>query len=252
MKRLITVALILLGLSVTAFAQLQKTLTGEQILTKMLSEYATCNSYSDEGIVEDFIITKERTWTERRPFTTSFVRPSQFYFDYTEQINQTDTWNKYCVWEDQKGLHRWWSLDPTIKPYSNLGLALPVSISRLAAYNIPFLLRADLKRRSHRFQRISDFHIAGEEIVDGRSTYKLVGIDWYPQMNDQLQPVTIWVDKQNSLLLKIHQKLQLQNSKTGEAFEVETTTTYKPQINIEISPDRFKVTIPVAPRKSNV
>ena len=186
MKRLLSIVLFNFLFAVTAYSKNINNVSGEQVLTQMLSVYASCSSYSDEGNVEEIYSTKDRTWTDNRPFKTAFARPSLFYFEYQERFQNKGEWRKYMVWETKEGVHSWWTIQPQTQTFSSLALALagPTGVSRLSAYNLPFLLREDVKRRGHRFQMTSTFNLIGEETVDGITAYKLEGKNRFPHRKD--------------------------------------------------------------------
>jgi hypothetical protein len=246
MKRLFPISLAICCLSIAVFAQKENTASAQHILTQMFSAYESCSSYLDEGQVETIVITKARTWTDTKPFRTAFVRHANFFFECKHRQNNQSNWMTYIVWEDNLGIQQWWTPSAKIQTFDKLGFALAgaAAVSSLSAYNVPFLLKGDLKRQGHRFQRVSEFQVIGEESVNGKAAYKLAGNDRHTMMKEQIQPLTIWIAKDGFLLLKIFQKLTIQNGKTGEDFEAETTTTYQPQINVEIPQDKFKVIIP--------
>ena len=67
----------------------------------------------------------------------------------------------------------------------------------------------------------------GEEEVNGSKAFKIEGL------NLRNNAVTIWVDKGSMLLVKIYEK------RKTEKFEAETTTTYKPQVNVEVVQEKL-------------
>ena len=59
-------------------------LTAQDMLDRMATAYAGCKSYIDSGVVETvFDVPDGKQQTEVKPFTTAFVRPDQFRFEFT-------------------------------------------------------------------------------------------------------------------------------------------------------------------------
>ncbi|HEX4948934.1 MAG TPA: hypothetical protein VFZ34_19810 [Blastocatellia bacterium] len=240
MKHLLSISLTLLYFSFAANAQTENQPTADQILKQMLSAYETCTSYQDEGQVETIFITKARTWTDTKPFHTAFVRASNFYFEFKHRPHPQSQWQTYMVWEDKEGARSWWTIQPGVRFFDSLRMALAgaTGVSGRASNNVPNLLRADLKKAGNRFFRFSDATVVREEKVQDKAAYKIEGKEFGGT------PMTTWIEKQTSLLLKIYEKKTVRNSSTGEDFETEITTTYQPQINIEIPAEKFKITMP--------
>jgi hypothetical protein len=107
-----------------------------------------------------------------------------------------------------------------------MALAGATGISGGSAINVPSMLMGDL-HDGHRIQKLTQLSLKGEEMVGGKSAYRIEGRD----RRDNL--LTIWIDKESFLLLKINEKRELNDA------EAETTTTYQPRINIDIAPDKL-------------
>ena len=218
--------LLILGVSL-AYSQTPQTLSPEQILEKMVSVYASCNSYADEGEVRTIFIQNGARRTVVKPFSTAFVRPSNFRFEF-EDRRPDDNWIYYIVWRDATSIKSSWSIKPGIRTFESLSLALAgaTGVSSSAAINVPSLLMSDLGD-SHRIQTLSQLRLTGEETIGGQTAFGIEGRDWRSNL------VTIWIDKESFLLLKIYE------TKKFESFETETTTTYRPHINANISPEKL-------------
>lgn len=64
----------------------QEALTPKQILARMAKAYSECKSYSDTGLVKTVYISDNgRKRIVEKPFTTAFIRPDRFRFEYKEQ-----------------------------------------------------------------------------------------------------------------------------------------------------------------------
>jgi outer membrane lipoprotein-sorting protein len=227
MRRITTSCLLLLLSASLVYSQTAQTTSPQQILDKMVSVYASCNSYADEGRVETiFFQNSGRTWTAVKPFSTAFVRPSRFRFEF--ESSGTNRGTQYVVWRDESSVKSWWTIKPEVRMWEGLRHALGAAagVSSLSSLNAPSMLMQDL-RATNRFGSLSEPKLSGEEKVSGRPAYRIEGKD----SRDNL--VTIWIDKESFLLLKIYE------TKKFVDFHTEQTTTYQPQINIEIPPDKL-------------
>ncbi len=231
------VIVLVLGLAYSAHAQ---SLSAQQIMDRMTSLYATCHSYVDEGEVTTIFIKQGRRRTVVKPFTTAFVRPSDFRFEFKDRHGENE-WNSYIVWKDAESVQTWWSVRPGVQSQPNLSLALAgaTGVSSGSAATIPSLLMPDMVG-GNRIKSLSALKLIGEEKVNDRAAYQIEGTD------SRQRVVTLWVDKETLLLVKIFERtsfdsasvLLLRNKVPQPPspvpfvpFETETTTTYKPQLN---------------------
>lgn len=201
--------------------------TAQEILDRMISAYTSCNTYMDEGEVRTIFIEQKGRRTLIRPFSTAFVRPSEFRFEYKARRGE-DEWDSYIIWKDAQSIKTWWSIKPEVESPTNLSSALAAAagVSGGASHTIPSLLLPETMSRGH-FKYLSELKIAGEEEVNGKSAYKIEGTD------SRKNIITLWVDKLSLLIVKMFEKRKF------ETFETETTTTYKPQINAEVMREKL-------------
>ncbi len=162
-----------------------------------------------------------------RPFSTEFIRPSRFRFEF-EEISETRTTN-FVVWQSGASIKSWWSIRPEVRSFETLDEALAGAsgVSRGSSTQVPSMLFGDL-HDSHRIQNLSQLALIGEEKVGGRLTYKIAGLDW------RGHKMTLWIDKESFLLLKTFEIVKPVNTQGAEQ-----TTTYKPQLNTPISADKL-------------
>jgi len=190
----------------------------KQIIDRSIAVYANCNSYVDEGEVKTIFYQSNGPRTVIKPFTTAFVRPSAFRFEYQELKNEA-LWSRYIIWQDAESVKTWWSIKPEVKSPSSLAMALAAAtgVSSLASYTVPTLLMPETRMGSD-LKSFSAMKLQ-EQQVNGRQAYKIEGA------NALRNPVTFWLDKETLLIVKIFRKAKFPN------FETETTTTYRPRIN---------------------
>jgi hypothetical protein len=193
----------------------------------MVSVYASCKSYADHGKARTTFYEGSVPRTIDKPFSTAFERPSRFRFEFTEQGADWRT-RRFIVWRDESNVKSWWTIQPETRTHENLSQALGAAhgVSGGSALNVPSMLTGDLMD-SGRIQTITELVLKGEEKVGGKKAYRIEGRDWQHRL------LTIWIDKESFLLLKIHEQMKL------KGVESETTITYQPRINVNIKPDEL-------------
>lgn len=201
--------------------------TAEEVLHRMAKVYAHFKSYRDSGIVKTVFVGGEGNWTDEKPFTTAFVRPDRFRFEYKEKMPDKQEY-RYIIWAKGKNVQTWWDVKPGVEKVDSLALALAEAhgVSDGSARTIPGLLLADqigagwvmnlegLKRiEDARLGESDFFRVQGETGIRGHG------------------PVTLWIDKSTFLVRRIDEQVKF------EDFRIETMTIYDPEINSEI-PDK--------------
>ena len=101
----------------------QDALTAEQVLDRTAKVYANCKSYRDSGSVKTVFIEAFGNRTVEKPFTTAFVRPDRFRFEY-KQKKRIGQEFQYIVWRQKKDVQIWWDVKPGIEKRDSLRLAL--------------------------------------------------------------------------------------------------------------------------------
>src|SRR5690348_1665880 len=94
--------------------------TAADVLAKMAAVYAGCGTCRDRGIVQITFLSADGKRTTELPFTTAFVRPDRFRFEYQEQVPQ----RRYIVWARGKDVRTWWTIEPGVSREKSLDMAL--------------------------------------------------------------------------------------------------------------------------------
>ncbi len=205
-------AFLLLLLCGTAYSQQRPTMSGREILDRVISTYASCRSYSDEGQT-----TATRTgFTRTARFSTAFVRPTGFRYELESESFRS----RFVIWKDGES-EKSWSLQLGEKEVPlEEGLSRVAFPSAGSSLVIPSLLIPNSFVGVGLFELVDDPKLTGTEKIDGRQAFKVEGT-----LRDQV--MKLWIDQSNFLILKTYHKLQ------GGAEEV--TTKYKPTVNIDVS-----------------
>lgn len=224
-KRVGTVWLLLILTATAGHAQDKKNVSAKEILDRMVSVYASCKSYMDKGRAKE-VYPGARGRVVMKPFTTAFVRPSHFRFEFSEDNERTS--QQFVAWRDNKSIRSWWSIQRETKYHEILDEPLrnATGISGSSAIVVPSML-FQILGDEHRIQRMTDLSFGTEEKVNGRPAYRIQGKDW---LKDSL---TIWIDKETFLLVKLFER------KRSRGPEVDLTITYEPQINVDVPPGKL-------------
>jgi outer membrane lipoprotein-sorting protein len=208
---LLTVAILPAGAGAAPDAQ---TPTARQILQRVAKTYARCTSYRDTGTVAT-IVSGGANVTQQQSFSTAFVRPDRFRFEYS---NASGPKEGCVVWRKGKKVRSWWSFTSG-QTYNSLGMAVAgaTGVSGGSAHTIPSLLMkseiggrlvTDLKNAKH----------VGDEMIGGSDCFRVDG-------TYVLGPMSLWVDKKLFVIRKAI------SQGTVGSVTYETTTTYEPEIN---------------------
>ena len=199
----------------------QNALTAKQILGRMAKAYATCKSYRDSGTVKTDFIEANGTRTVELPFTTAFVRPDRFRFEYRDkQVDNEEIC--YVVWRRGKNVQTWWDIKPGVETPNSLGLALAgaTGVSGGSAHTIPALLLPE--EVGGRLTEITDAKRIDDAKLGKAYCFRMQG-------TYGASPLTLWIDKKTSLVRRIDTQNKFAN------FRTEQTTTYDPLIDTEIT-----------------
>jgi outer membrane lipoprotein-sorting protein len=204
----------------TADEPKQNALTAKQILDRMAKTYAECKSYRDSGLVKTVFIQADGKRTVEKRFTTAFVRPDRFRFEFTEQSGNKNY--RYIIWRKEKVVQTWWDIRPGIEKPESLVFALgaAVGVSGSSSTTVPALFLPDKVGGSltvlTEAKRIEDAKLDKADCfrVQGKFVASLM---------------TVWIDKKTFLVRGIDTQNQFDN------FRTEDTTTYDPMIDGEIT-----------------
>ncbi len=227
---LTVVILLALSASLTGNAAVpkQESLTAQEILQRMAKVYASCRSYHDSGVVSTVTITARGQRTEKKPFTTAFVRPDRFRFEYTERIGN-DLASHFIVWRKGDDVRTWWNVMPNMPPPQSLEMALAgaTGVSGGSAHYIPAMLIPN---------EISGYYLTDLTGTRRLQNAKLGGVECF---RIQGRPVVggsllLWIDTQTFLVRRIDDRLDVFASSLGN-FHAELTTTYEPVVNGKVT-----------------
>ncbi len=193
-------------------------LTANKIMNRMSEVYGNSRSYSDSGVVRIVFIHPDRKYTVEKPFTTAFIRPDRFRFEYREKKQYVGE-QRFIVHLQGNDVQMYWDVDKELK-YESLdrAIASAAGVSGGSAIRIPaMLLPSEITwRRAIRFRQPKRL---GDDVLDGVDCFRISDVVL------GAIPTTIWIDKKTYLLKKVHSEQEF------EDFRTQRTTIYAPILN---------------------
>ncbi len=217
--------------------------TAREIVARMENAYRTCKSYADTGSVKTVLFTQEGgSRVDEKPFTTVFVRPDRFRFEYTLKFPIPGAMaQRHIIWAQGDEVRTWWDIQPGVKKEASLAMAIATAtgVSGGSAHTIPVLLMPD-RLGGSRITELQNVERIADSQSDGVDCYRVEGIR--PALNSQ--PVTLWISKDTSLIHRIDETRQFPKTDEHPPFRTETTTTYPPKVDIEVAEDDLAFNAP--------
>jgi len=208
--------------SVAAEPRLERSLDAQQILDRMAKVYANCKSYRDSGVVNTLFIDARGNRTVEKLFTTAFIRPDRFRFEYKEKRS----WGREphrVVWRQGEEVQMLADLKPGSEKVESLAMAVAraAGVSSGSAHKIPALLLPEIGGR--RLTDIAEAHRTGDAKIGEADCFRVEG-----KYADS--PVTLWIDQASFLVRRVDMHNDL-----GNNLRTEETTTYEPVVDGEVT-----------------
>lgn len=238
----------------------------DDILARVLAAYANCRSYRDEGVVTT-VFYSPRKRTDRHPFSTRFVRPDGFCFEFRDRAGE-DEWDQYAIWLEAGVSRSWWSVDPDGEEPESLSTAIAgaTGVSGGSAFRVPHLLMPGLYESEDGCQRPP---VRGTLMdTPDANALNCVVIACSGGICDGEQ---LWIDRSTWLIRRVvepRRKLELPGVEEIESvrtfdpeladrmlqdlkrmaardpIEVETITTYEPELDAKIASEELRFSPP--------
>ena len=204
----------------------------DQLIAGMLKLYAECRSYKDDGEVVVAYLNEDGSQRggDRRPFTTMFVRPVKFRFEFKDESGHYGS--RYVIWADGGEVRSWWTNRPTVEVWPSIGHAVGTAtgVSGGSASVIAGLLLSGGRGKGP--QSLQELRTVGVEAVGGVSCWRIEGRGWLSVMGKA--PMALWVDKGAIPHLR-----QIQYVFDVPDAKSRTTITFRPATNVDIDDSTF-------------
>lgn len=219
-----------------------------RILMRMKKVYASCRSYRDSGEVRTKGFIEGGSFGSKVPFATAFVRGGPFRYQFTDE-GMGDRSSAYIVWTDGgTEVRSWWDASPGVRGPVSLQEALDAAsgVSGGSSLRVPgmllprtvgagVLLVAPERLEDDVDRGVWCFRIRGKS----RATpYERTSGSVSVTVEDET--VTVWVDRSAFLLRRVEEEATL------STYRSVTTTTYTPEIDIEIPAEQLAFNPPAA------
>jgi len=228
-----------------AHAQQGAPMPAGEILHRVTELYASCTSYLDEG-KEEVKSSNYGGSVEHSSFTTAFVRPSNFRFEESASLRNGEK-RRFIAWQAGALGSIWPAAKRSPSGLTPAEWVYASAMMTRRSQNLVLGLLFPGRVRSDTLLDLTDVKLTEERLdhrltfrIDGNLTQSYVYRDarGNPARMSIPLPITVWIDQQEFLILKIRQK-------TGRTNTI--TTTFKPVINMKVSADKLAFNPPSAP-----
>lgn len=218
-----SIATLFISAAFTAEQSHADNLSASEIIERMKNAYANSKTYSDSGVVEVIFI-GDVNQTVEKPFTTAFIRPNRFRYEFTEK-KPYGTKQSFIIHLNGKNLQSYWDIQKDLKHDSlNNAVASAAGVSNGSAITVPGMLMPN-EITWRRAIRVNQPKRIDDDIVDSTDCYRVQDLIL------GAIPTTLWIDKKTFMLRKIYRE------QTFDDFRTEERTTYKPILNGEVEND---------------
>lgn len=197
----------------------------KEVLAAMAKTYASCRTYQDRGKVQITFIEPKGSRIQEICFSTAFVRPDRFRFEYLDW-DFFKQQRHFIICEEGATVKAWWDIEPGVKTPKSLELALAgaTGVSAGSAHTIPALLLPE-EVGGKRLTDLLEPSLAADEAVSGEDCYVIKG---HFLAKDKKVPTTVWISKKSHLVLQTERRTDFDN------FSTIQVTTYMGRINEEV------------------
>lgn len=257
-------------------------LAASALLARLAERYATARTYRDTGEQTSVHIEGPKPWQRRtssRHFSTAFRRPDRFYFEFRDAtVGPESEWARGAIWMNATGVHQWWTVADGAKespPDLAHAIAVFTGVSGGTALFIPRLLGLieahsvlplPETARVVRWEQLDGAECA---IVEGPRSLGEVSRVWIRVSDAVLrrEEYAVVFDESSRAESLRGARAELARAKSeGEdragladaiahlesrpapRFRVETTTVWRPQLDVEVEESAFAFAPPASAR----
>jgi outer membrane lipoprotein-sorting protein len=205
-------------------------LNAQQILAKVARTYADCKTYQDKGNLETrFIRNDDQFMVTQKPFSTAFVRPGRFRFEYSK-LTRENQLSRYIVCRSPDGIQTWWDVTPGVQKHEDLRLAIAgaTGVSGGSAAAISSLLLPD-ELGGTRFTELPNAKRIEDAKLGDHPCFRITAA-LPPFGETKGRDYTLWIDQKSFLVRRIDFQTKFRD------FRTEDTMTFEPKLDAEIDP----------------
>jgi outer membrane lipoprotein-sorting protein len=208
-----------------------------QLVRAMQRLYGESKTYRDQGVVEVDYLNEDgtRRGGDRRPFSTAFVRPDRFRFEFKDESGGYG--DLYVIWADGGSVRSWWTNRPQIQGWPSIADAVDAAtgVSGGSAHLMANLLMSSSVGGVGP-ESLSEVRVVGEDVIGGRACWRLEGRGWLAFMSQS--PLSFWIGKEAPHLCRVSYMFDIPGAKSR------TTMTLTPEVDVKLDPGVFTFTPP--------
>jgi len=194
----------------SVYSQQQPAMSGREILDRVISTYASCRSYVDEGETT----AKRSSFSRTAGFSTKFVRSTGFRYELQSEMFG----GRFVIWKEAESEKYWSSIGGEQELPLEEGLSKVNFFSAGSSVLISTLLLPQSFASVGPLEALDDPQRTDTEKINGRQAFIVEG-----KIRDQA--LKLWIDQSSFLILKTYRVV------LGE----EVTTRYKAALNVEVA-----------------
>jgi hypothetical protein len=217
----------------------------EEILSAVERMYSRCRTYQDRGCVSTRFLNPDGTpqHDSVKPFTTAFIRPDRFRFEFTDSIGDGGQC-RYLIVANGLEVKSWWDVSPGVECRESLGMALAgaTGVSGGSAHTVPALLMPD-EVSGRRLLAGAVYTRLEDGDLDGRACYRVTRhVIRTPEQKQEIRehqfraigcaapeperdPEVFWIERDTLLVRRIEEKMRFPD------FRTESVTTYEADVD---------------------
>ena len=231
-----------------------------EIFASVAAAYGQCRSYRDEGnVTKTYFMPLKRT--DLQPFSTRFVRPDGFRFEFRKRRGEYE-WDQYVVWLEDNLASTWWdALRRNERHPLPLAIARATGVSGGSASRVPRLLMPDvIESRGLESEEARVIDVPEASLVNCIVVERNYGSDAKEQ---------IWIDRATWLIRKVvvprfvlpraplplewsndldkarqERVAEILAARRESPVEVESVTTYDAAFDVAIEPEELRFVPP--------
>ena len=214
-------------------------MSGPGLLARVKTAYAALTSYADTATIstEQALPGVSDTLKASHSFSTKFTGPRQFKFDF-----RGGEGDRYVIWSSGDSFFTWWKSTGVTEEYPKGQGATAFATAQQPTSGGALMIAPLLFQDAGLVGPLSSMEspeFVGEEMLDGRATYKIRDDVRLNHWSAGTRPTTVWIDAETLLVRKVVEEKPSDTDLTDVII-----TTIKPEANPQIPSSDYTFTPP--------
>lgn len=213
-----------------------------ELLARVRSVYAACRTYRDRGLAmprTDGQGSRVRN-ADRRPFTTTFLRPDRLRFEWVESaLGPEDEWLRWIVLANSQGVRSAFTLQAACDTHESIEACLGGEKAWASSNRVVLCLLLGIGGERAPFLGSTGGTVRSRVALDGRECFL---VDLTPFDGRRR---TLWIDARALVVRRIDEEflLDAQGFAESSVQRDETTVSFEPELEGGIDPALFEVSL---------